>query len=338
MSRKHSHLIAAITALALALPLAACSQSGSDQASSQSPSDSPVKIARSSWIGFFPLDLAQQKGFFKKHGVDLQTTSIESKADSKSALAANRIQGIATTVDTNLMSSTQGVKLTIPLVLDTSTGADGLVATSSIKSFKDLKGKKVALDTTGGASYFWFNYELKKNNMKLSDVNVQSMSSGDAGSAFVAKKVDAAMTWQPWLDKANATSFGHVLMDSSASPGVIVDCLGLSSDFVKNNPKKVAGIIEGWNDALAYMKSNPSDAYSIMAKVADEDASSLKTQMTTQITFYDKSGNKEFFGTASNKGPIYSLADSANTIWRDAGLTTKNADVDSLINPTFVNE
>ncbi|QCV94052.1 ABC transporter substrate-binding protein [Acidipropionibacterium acidipropionici] len=334
--KKHlPRLIAASTALVLALSLTACGGRSSD---STAASNGPVKIARSSWIGFFPLDLAQKKGFFKKHGVDAQTTSIESKADSKSAMAAGRIQGIATTVDTNLMSSTQGVDISIPLVLDTSTGADGLVATKDIKSFKDLKGKKVALDTTGGASYFWFNYELKKNNMTLSDVNVQSMTSGDAGSAFVAKKVDAAMTWQPWLDKAKSTSFGHVVMDSAASPGVIVDSLGLSPDFIKNNPKKVQGIIAGWNDALAYMKSNPDDAYSVMSKVADEDPATLKKQMESEITFYDKAGNKKFFGTAEDKGPIYSLASSANTIWRDSKLTKKDADIDKLIDPTYVNK
>lgn len=336
MRRRLARLLAASTAVILAMSVTACG--GGAAGSSRADDNGPVKIARSSWIGFYPLDLAQKKGFFKKHGVDVQTTSIESKADSKSAMAAQRIQGIATTVDTNLMSSTQGVKIAIPMVIDTSSGADGLVATRSIKSFKDLKGKKVALDTTGGASYFWFNYELRRNNMKLSDVNVQSMTSGDAGSAFVAKKVDAAMTWQPWLDKAESTSFGHVVMDSSSSPGVIVDCLGLSTDFIRNNPKKVQGIIDGWDDAIAYMKSDPDDAYSIMSKVADQDPATLKKQMQTEISFYDKAGNKKFFGTEEHKGQIYSLAASANTIWRDSNLTKKDADINTLIDPKFVNE
>jgi len=332
-----SKLIAASTALICAATLSACGSGGSAGGEASSAEPGTVQIARSSWIGFFPLDLAEQKGFFKDHGVNVEMVSIESKADSKSALAAGRIQGIATTVDTHLMSSTQGVDVVIPLVLDTSTGADGLIGKQDINSFSDLAGKTVALDTTGGASFFWFNYELRQNNMSMSDVNVQSMSSGDAGSAFVAGKVDAAMTWQPWLDKAKDTDFGHVVMDSSQSPGVIVDSLGLSREFVENNPDQVKGIIEGWYDALKYMETNPDDAFAIIGQVAGEDPDTVRNEMESEITFYDREGNKEFFGTTENPGPIFDLAEQANTIWLDAGLITQSADIEDLIDPSFVN-
>lgn len=337
---KHlTRLIAASTALICAATLSACGSGGNSGGNTSESADADtVQIARSSWIGFFPMDLAQEKGFFTDHGVDVEMVSIESKADSKSALAAGRIQGITTTVDTHLMSSTQGADVVIPLVLDTSTGADGLVGKEGIDSFADLAGKTVALDTTGGASFFWFNYELHQNNMKLSDVNVQSMSSGDAGSAFVAGQVDAAMTWQPWLDRAKSTDFGHVVMDSADSPGVIVDALGLSREYVENNPEQVQGIIEGWYDALEYMQTNPDDAFTIIGRVADEEPDVIRSQMENEISFYDRAGNKTFFGTAAAPGPIYQLADEANTIWLDAGLITDSAKVDTLIDPSFVND
>ncbi|WP_341728142.1 ABC transporter substrate-binding protein, partial [Brooklawnia sp.] len=282
---KHlTRLIAASTALICVATLSACGSGGNSGGNTSESADADtVQIARSSWIGFFPMDLAQEKGFFTDHGVDVEMVSIESKADSKSALAAGRIQGITTTVDTHLMSSTQGADVVIPLVLDTSTGADGLVGKEGIDSFADLAGKTVALDTTGGASFFWFNYELHQNNMKLSDVNVQSMSSGDAGSAFVAGQVDAAMTWQPWLDRAKSTDFGHVVMDSADSPGVIVDALGLSREYVENNPEQVQGIIEGWYDALEYMQTNPDDAFTIIGRVADEEPDVIRSQMENEI-------------------------------------------------------
>lgn len=326
-------------AVLMAAGAAGCSGGSTSTPGSASASASAgtIKIARSSWIGFFPLDIAVQKGFFEDHGITVETVSIESKADSKSALAAGRIQAIATTVDTNLMTSTQGVDITIPLVLDTSTGADGLVGVKEIASFVDLKGRTVALDTTGGASYFWFNYELSQAGMSLDDVTVQSMSSGDAGSAFVSGKVDAAMTWQPWLDKAEDTDFGHVVLSSKDAPGVIVDCLGFGTEFLTQHPDAVSAVIAGWYDALDFMESNPDEAHEIIARVANETAEEAESQLA-EISFYDSAGNKEFFGTADAPGPIYDLAEQANTIWREAGLTTKDADLDALIDPTFVNE
>ena len=59
--------------------------------------------------------------------------------------------------------------------------------------------------------------------------------------------------------------------------------------------------------------------------------------MESEITFYDREGNKEFFGTTENPGPIFDLAEQANTIWLDAGLITQSADIEALIDPSFVN-
>ncbi|WP_281164590.1 ABC transporter substrate-binding protein [Liquorilactobacillus sicerae] len=297
-----------------------------------------VKIAHSSWIGFYPLDLAEQKGFFKDYGVNVQIKDIESKSDSKSALASGKIQGIATSVDTNVLSAASGLKIQNVLALDTSTGADGLVGTKDIKTFKDLKGKTVALDTTGGASYFWFNYMLQKNHMKLSQMKVESMDSGAAGSAFVAKKVDAAMTWQPWLSKAEKRSNGHVVMSSKSSPGIIVDTLGLSTSFIKEHPKEVKGIIKGWYKALAYIKSHPTSAYKIMSKKAGIGSKELKKEMTTEIKLYNKEGNKKYFGTEKNKGQIYKISKIASDLWYTSKISKNKISAEKVTNPTFVNE
>jgi NitT/TauT family transport system substrate-binding protein len=56
------------------------------------------------------------------------------------------------------------------LALDDSHGGDGIVSKKEIKSIKDLKGKTVAAQLGAGASYFWLNYVLAQNGMKLSDL------------------------------------------------------------------------------------------------------------------------------------------------------------------------
>lgn len=316
------------------IALSGCASGGSSSSSNGKYSGT-VTIAHSSWIGFYPLDLAVQKGFFKKHGVNVKISDIESKSDSRAALISNKIQGVATTIDTQVVTASSGAKISVPLALDTSYGGDGLVAKKDITSFSGLKGKTVALDTTGGASFFWFNYELQQHHMKLSDMTVENMSSGDAGSAFAAGKVDAAMTWEPWLTKAKATSFGHVLMDSTEAPGVIVDTLGLSRDFIQKYPKSTQAIVDGWFDAINYLKSNESDALKIMAKVSGSSADELKSELTG-IKFYTKAQNKDLFGTKDKPGQLVKTAKYANQLWVDTKITTKKADIDALLDSSFV--
>ncbi|WKB34724.1 ABC transporter substrate-binding protein [Terrilactibacillus sp. S3-3] len=193
--------------LSLTLILAGCSSSASSSQTQKKTLLKEVKIGISSWIGFAPMYLAAKEGLFKKNGVNVKLQTIQSATDRRTAMAANRIQGFMTTVDTHVVTAASDIPVYQVLALDTSSGGDGIVAKKEIKSFKDLKGKRVAIDTSGGASYFWFLYELDKNGMNMNDVTMVNMSAGDAGAAFVSKKVDAAVTWQPWLTKAKKTSF-----------------------------------------------------------------------------------------------------------------------------------
>src|SRR4030042_6599671 len=121
---------------------------------------------------------------------------------------------MAQTVDTHGM--TPAAENPIPvkqvLALDDSHGGDGIVAKKEIKTVKDLKGKTVAAQLGAGASYFWLNYVLAQNGMKLSDLKTIDMKAGDAGSAFVAGKVGVAVTWEPWLSQAKAPPFCQVLL------------------------------------------------------------------------------------------------------------------------------
>ncbi len=353
MKKAMGKIVAAALALSVVsgASLAGCSSSGaassqpasSGQAASSSEASSSggqfysgtTILGQSSWIGFAPLLLAEQKGFFKNHGADVKIQSIESKSDSKSALAAGRIQGISTTVDTHVMNAAAGLKVGIVLALDTSDGGDGIIAKKELTTVKSLVGKTVALDTTGGADYFWFQYLLQKENLSLKEIKVQSMTAGDAGAAFVSGKVDAAVTWQPWLSKADKTSFGHTLRSSKEDPGIIVDSLALSQDFISKYPGTVQAIVDAWYDALAYMKTNPDDAYQIMASKLGMTAADFKTEMP-DVKFYDKEGNVKYFGTAKAEGDIYKVAKLASDLWLSQKLTDAAVKPEDIINGSFV--
>ena len=338
MKKLWQKMISLTLAASLTMAVAGCGAPAKEAASSSSGSDKPaqeVLIGQSSWIGFAPLYIAEEKGFFKKHGADVKIQSIESKADSKSALAAGRIQGVSTTADTHVVNAAAGIDIAQVLALDTYSGGDGIIAKKDFKSIEDLKGKKVALDTTGGADFFWFQYLLKEKGMTIKDFDVQSMSAGDAGAAFVAGKVDAAITWQPWLSKASATDFGYTMLDSKASPGVIVDTFAMRKDFIKDHPEAVQAIIDGWYDALDFLKSNPDEAIEIMAKRLGEKPENLKKELG-DVTFYDEAGNKTYFGTKDNPGDFYKIVKTASDLWVSVGLIDKAVDAASIIDGSFL--
>ena len=290
-------------------------------------------ISFTTWIGYAPMFIADEKGIFEKNGVDVDIQVIESAADIKTALAANSIQGAAQTVDTQVMGTGSGIETTQVLAMDTSDGGDGIVCKNEYKSLDDLVGKKVALNTSGGASLFYFNYLIAEAGYKMDDFDIQNMSSGDAGSAFVGGKVDAAVTWEPWLTNAKKTDFGTVLYDSSTAPGVICDTLGFSTEFVEKYPKTVQAICDSWFDALDMLDAEETheECMNIMADKLGMTMEELEASINT-VTYYDRDKNKSYVGG----GELQKMSEYAASVWYDIGLVDHEIDCSNVVNTEFV--
>jgi NitT/TauT family transport system substrate-binding protein len=294
-------------------------------------------IGLSSWIGYAPLFVAQEKGFFEKNGLKVEIQKIESGSDRRSALAANRIQGMASTVDAVVIAVANGIPITQVLALDMSNGGDGLVAKREFNSLKDLLGKSIALDTSGVASYFWFHVLLKQEGLTIDQFNIQSMGAGDAGAAFVAGRVDAALTWQPWLTRASETSFGKVLISSAESPGVITDSLSIRRDIIQQYPGAVQAIVNGWIEAVAYTKTNPAEANGIMAQAMGQTVEEFVATLP-DVLFYDGPGNIAYLGAPGQRGEINDILEMAADLWLSMGEIPVKPDIASLVDYSFVNK
>ena len=305
---------------------------GSAPSAAEGEYDGTVNMAFSTWIGYGPLHVADKKGFFKEEGVDVKIQVIENDGDKKSAMAADKIQSSAGTVSSVMLAQGAGIDQVMVLALADSNGADGVVSQSGIGSFADLKGKQVALDTSGGASIFLFNYLLQKNGMTMNDVNALNMSPGDAGSAFVGGKVDAAVTWEPWLSNAKKTDFGKVLVSSEETPGIIVDSLSFRRDFYEKYPKTVQKIVNAWFKAVDYCKTNPDDANQIMADAMGMSKEEFEATLPT-VKYYNREDNKTYF----NDKKINETAQMATDLWTEMKLVNEKAEVDKYIDGQFVN-
>jgi NitT/TauT family transport system substrate-binding protein len=221
------------------------------------------------------------------------------------------------------------------LALDDSNGGDGMVAKKEIKTIKDLKGKTVAAQLGAGASYFWLNYVLAQNGMKLSDLKAVDMKAGDAGAAFVAGKVDAAVTWEPWLSRAKETSFGSVLLSSDKTPGIIVDSLAFKPDFLKKRGDDVKKLVAGWNEAVQFAAQNPNEADAIMAKFTGQKPEEF-TKEKGGVRFYGEKGNKEYFGTPQKPGLLYTVTQRAADLWSELKLIKTKPKATDLIDGSYL--
>lgn len=309
------------------------SKDSADSKETSSEYDGTVSIAFTTWVGYAPLFIAKEKGIFEKNGVDMDLRIIESAGDIKTAVASNSIQGYAMTVDTIVMGMGAGLDTTQVLALDTSCGGDGVVCKSEYNSLSELKGKKVAIDTSGGASLFYFYYLLGEQGLTMDDFDIQNMSAGDAGSAFVGGSVDAAVTWEPWLTNAKDTDFGKVLCDSTETPGVICDTLCFNAEFIEKYPDTVQAICDSWFEALEMLnaKDTHEECMDIMAQYLGMTREELESVADT-VEFYDKEKNKEYIGG----GELQKMSEYAAKVWYELKLVDKEVDCSKAVDTKFV--
>ncbi len=264
-----------------------------------------LKLAHSTWVGYGPFYIARDKGFFKEEGVDVELVIMEDTPIKMGALMAGQIDLVASTVDEFPIYMKPGKMLRYVLAVDNSKGGDGVVANKDITSIADLKGKKVAFEQ-GSVSQFFLNALLKDNGMTEADIEPVNMAATDAGVAFAAKQVDAAVTWEPALSQGAKSEHGHMLLTSADKPGLITDVVATTAETAVAKKDDIAAFVRAWYKAVDYSKSNPDDANAIMAKGVGgwlEDPK-VFAETLSGIEYLDKAKNIEFFGSAAAPGQI----------------------------------
>lgn len=316
-----------------ALLLAACGSQSTGTGSSAKYTGT-IHIASSTWTGYAPLYIATSKGIWSKHGLNVDFTDVEDPVQRLNALNAGQLQGMASTVDAFARAQSQGVPAVEILPIDASVGGDGILAKNTIQSVHDLKGKTVAVNQ-GSVSEWFLAQVLQKNGMSLSDVTEENMTSGNAGSTFVAGRVDVAVTWEPWLTRASKTAFGHVLVSSAQYPDLIMDSFAFRKDFISKYPGSVSDFVKAYYEAVNYLQSNPDDAQAVVGTAVKESAADVKGDLST-MKIFGLSDAKQIMGTSSSHGKIYTNVKAAADFWKQQGKISSTVNPDDAVNPNFI--
>ena len=251
----------------------------------------PYRVGYNSWIGYISLFVGQEKGYFKDEGIDLQTRSFSSPGDGLTPLLAGQLDAAFTTADSviTVLDKAPG-KFKIVYLTDSSAGADAILAKKEFKSMKDLKGKTVAA-TAGQCNELLLRKALSSVGMTTNDINMINMNPDDAGTAFAAGKLDAAVTWEPWISKVEGEKKGHVVFSSKQTPSLILDVVAISSKGEKE-AATTAAFLRALNKANEFAIKHPKEAAKLSAKALEQTPEEV-LGMLPKVNLYGKAANFE---------------------------------------------
>ena len=293
--------------------------------------ETKVTVAISGWTGFAPLTLAKEAGLFKKHGLDVTIKKIPQK-DRHLAIASGDVQCAATTVETWIAWNAAGVATTQIFQLDKSYGADGMVVKPSIASIKDLKGKTMAADAPGTATYFTLAWMLKKNGLSMKDVKVVNLSPQAAANAMIAGNadIDGGMTYEPFLSAVRAKPEAGKIIATTLDYPMIMDTFGCTPKFLADNPKAAQGLANGYFDALEMIKADPKKSFEIMGADVKQSAEAFEGSAKF-LRWQDKAANQKFFA-----GEHAAFSKEAADLLLEAGIIKQIPDLSKLADTRFI--
>jgi NitT/TauT family transport system substrate-binding protein len=297
----------------------------------------PLRIAYGTWVGYGPLLVAAEEGFFAKHDVAVELIKIDDHTAAFAALLEGQVDALgASAQDLVTFVATEGQPGDAPLVcilaLNASRGADGVLASNDIETIADLEGRSVAAQK-GSTAHFYLNVLLKKAGLEETDVELVDLPSADATTAFMLKEVDAVVTYEPFLTAGKATDHGHLLVDTRDTPGLLMDCLIAKEGTFNAVRDSFVEVGQAWDDAIAFIRDQPEEANRIMARALGDWLSDpvLLADILKGLEFFDLTSNRQYFGTPAEPGPIYQTMGYAIEMWTSAGALKRRLDPSDFV-------
>lgn len=145
-----------------------------------------------------------------------------------------------------------------------SSQAGVVLANSSLKSIKDLKGKKVAT-FKGTTAHHLLVLALQEAGLQLTDIELVNLSLGDINNALLNGDVDAAFLWEPLLSKLELDHSIRILRDGQGLKNAIA-VIEATDHFVAQHRKEAKALLKAVQRGNELIQAKPEEAAQLVAR------------------------------------------------------------------------
>ncbi|MEJ6481574.1 ABC transporter substrate-binding protein [Nostoc punctiforme UO1] len=291
----------------------------------------PLKIPVGYFVGEYPGIIAQEKGFFKAQGVDVELILHKRYIQLEQGnFSAGKYDGAMYSLGSFIILSATNPDIQGVMVVDESTGADVVVGQSQIKTVADLKGKNLGANL-GGFSEVFVTEMLKTANLTSDDVNLVKSEASEIPQRLKNNTIQAGHTWEPHLSEARKLG-GHILFTSKQTPGLILDMIVFRGEIIRDRPEDVRAFVRGWLQAVNYWKANIQEGNAIISKVLKIPSNTISLE---GVNLIDLGENQKLF-QSSRPNSIYKTAKIYAEFFIRSGNVTRIPELKTLFNSSLL--
>jgi NitT/TauT family transport system substrate-binding protein len=313
-----------------------CVQSNNNPSSSPTTSKGlkPLRVGFLPWLGWEGLYIADLKKLFAIEGIEVQQTMFKSPTEINEALLAGKID-IGGVVAADMFGLTAKMSdLKIIMVTDYSGEVDGILTDKKILKPEDLKGKKFAREDTPYELVFVSEF-LKRGGLTEKDVQIVNLTAEEGAKAFMAGKVDAVATYDPFITKALKVRKDSKQLFSPKGTSIIANSIVAHGNVITERKNDVLAYLRAIDKGSKMAKANQPEANELMSKWLELSVPEIVSQRPKIYTL-DITDNKVVAFNSSNSLNLESSLRAASKILLDSGRIKVLGDAANLIDSSLI--
>lgn len=248
----------------------------------------PLNSGTNNWVGYTGHHIAVGKGFFKEQNVNVQDFFFPSESEQQTAFLAKKLDIAWFTSGTAVQVAAKDPNARIVYLIDYSNGGDGIIG-RGIQSPADLKGKTIGRENILFEKVLLRAF-LNKKGLTESDVVIKDMAAADAATAFAAKQVDVAVSYEPYLRKAAQQGGGEVIF-STENTNLIADVVMVHGDVLQSRQADLQAYFKAVDKAVKLAIAADPEAMQITGSKLGISGDEVKEQLKL-VKLFDVEGNK----------------------------------------------
>lgn len=238
------------------------------------PEKAHVTIATSgkSTFDFLPLTIANQLGYFKAEGLDVQILDFPGGSRTIQAAVSGQADVVAGPYDHTISQQARGLAFQSFVLQSRAPGVALGISPRALPDFKsvgDLKGRKIGVWASGSPSHLMATMVLWRAGLKPADVTFVPVGTGaDALNAFRSGHLDALCNVDPVLTVLEQKDEIRIVSDTRTLKGTVEvfggpmpgGCLYAPATFIQKNPHTVQGLTSAITHSLKWLQTaGPGD-------------------------------------------------------------------------------
>ena len=243
-------------------------------------------------FSFVPLDVGIQKGFFKKHGLDIQSIAFTGDAKLQQAMTADSVDvglgsgpGMAFIVKgspVKAIAAMAGPPLLLAIV----------VRPEGPKTAADLKDKKISVSTVGSLTYWLVSETSRRQGWGPKGIDIEPMGALQAQLAALKRhEIDGSI-----MDIATAFDLekkgeGRILLRFGYIKDFIIHVVFATDKAIASRPNELRNFLQGWFETIAYMRTHKAETVSIAQAVMQKDADVTSRTYDELMPMFTDSGH-----------------------------------------------